>query len=251
MESGPATVPDVLRLAADPLRWRLLVQLARSDCRVRELTAAVDEPQSLVSYHLRLLRSAGLVTATRSTHDGRETYYHLDLARCAEALAAAGGGLHPWLAHASGPRAPAAPSRPRNLSVLFICTGNSARSPLAESMLRARTGGGWTVASAGSHPKAQFHPLAAKVLRDGYGLRLSGARPRDWRTLADDRFDVVISLCDKAREAWTQSSPNPPWAHWSIPDPAAVDGVRAFQATAEDIDNRVGHLVAALAATSR
>src|SRR3712207_8405042 len=84
--AGVAAPPVFLRLAAHPLRWRLMAELAGSDYRVRELTARVDEPQNLISYHLRLLRDAGLVTVRRSSFDGRDSYYHLDLDRCADAL---------------------------------------------------------------------------------------------------------------------------------------------------------------------
>ena len=96
-----------VRLAAHPLRWRLLAELADSDYRVRELVTLVGEPQNLVSYHLRLLRDGGLVTATRSSFDGRDSYYHLDLDRCADALAHAGTALHPALrpeSHGTIPR---------------------------------------------------------------------------------------------------------------------------------------------------
>src|SRR5579863_10140989 len=79
-------------------------ELASSDRRVRELAAAVGQQQNLVSYHLRQLRLGGLVTARRSSFDGRDTYYSLDLDGCAEALAGAAGALHPGLAPA-----PAAP----------------------------------------------------------------------------------------------------------------------------------------------
>src|SRR3954451_19471118 len=90
-------VPVFARLAGHPLRWRLLTELARSDLRVRELVALVDQPQNLVSYHLRLLRDGGLVTGRRSSFDGRDSYYHLDLDRCAQALAGTGAALHPAL----------------------------------------------------------------------------------------------------------------------------------------------------------
>jgi len=73
--------PVFLRLAGHPVRWRLLVALARGDRQVHELTALVGEAQSLVSYHLGLLRAAGLVSVRRSAADGRVGYYHLDLAR--------------------------------------------------------------------------------------------------------------------------------------------------------------------------
>ena len=74
--------PPFVRLAAHPVRWRLLQELVQSDRAVRELTSLVDEPQNLVSYHLRLLRDGGLVTAHRSSADGRDSYYAIDLVAC-------------------------------------------------------------------------------------------------------------------------------------------------------------------------
>ena len=67
MSAADTPVPPLVRLVSDPLRWRLLRELTRSDLRVRELVAAVEQPQSLVSYHLAKLRAAHLVTARRST----------------------------------------------------------------------------------------------------------------------------------------------------------------------------------------
>src|SRR3954451_22651515 len=126
--SAPGQVtapPTFVRLAAHPLRWRLLAELADSDYRVRELVARVDQPQNLVSYHLRLLRDGGLVTATRSSFDGRDSYYHLDLDRCADELTVTGPALHPALRWATAPPIPPVPPlRPDRLAVLFICTGN-------------------------------------------------------------------------------------------------------------------------------
>ncbi len=87
-------VPLLMQIASHPLRWALLTELASGDRRVRELVAAVDAPQNLVSYHLRLLRSAGLVATRRSSFDGRDSYYHLESARCAGAFADAATALH-------------------------------------------------------------------------------------------------------------------------------------------------------------
>ena len=90
-------IPPAVRLLAEPLRWRLLGELAGYDRRVSELVVALGAPQNLVSYHLRQLRTGGLVTARRSSFDARETYYQLDLTSCADALAAT-GALNIWVA---------------------------------------------------------------------------------------------------------------------------------------------------------
>jgi protein-tyrosine-phosphatase/DNA-binding transcriptional ArsR family regulator len=239
--------PPFVGLAGHPVRWLLLTELAASDRRVRELVAAAGEPQNLISYHLRLLRDAGLVTATRSSYDGRDSYYHLDLDRCAEALAGAGAAVHPALR-----LAPAPPPRPADLwhrpAVLFVCTGNSARSPLAEALLRHHTRGRAEVCSAGSHPKPALHPHAVRVLRDGYGIDVTGQPTRHLDTVAGRRFDHVISLCDKAREVCPDFGDPARCIHWSIPDPAATGGgYPAFQRAAADIDTRVRHLLPVLA----
>src|SRR5436190_16652190 len=89
--------PAFLQLAGHPVRWRLLSELARSDRLVSELTGLVGEPQNLVSYHLGKLRGGRLVSARRSSADGRDTYYGLELARIGRQLSAAGGALHPGL----------------------------------------------------------------------------------------------------------------------------------------------------------
>src|SRR4051794_41466800 len=82
------TPPLLLRAAGHPVRWRLLSELAVSDRQVQELTALLDQPQSLVSYHLGQLRKAELVGVRRSTADGRDSFYRLDLARCGQLLTA-------------------------------------------------------------------------------------------------------------------------------------------------------------------
>ena len=244
-----------VRLAAHPLRWRLLTELADSDYRVRELVTLVGEPQNLVSYHLRLLRDGELVTATRSSFDGRDSYYHLDLDRCADALADTGAALHPALRPESLPRIPRVDLRrsPR-VSVLFVCTGNSARSPIAEALLRHRTGGQVQVASAGSRPKPRLHLNAVRVLHDEFGIDITGQRPRHLDTLSGRRFDYVVSLCDKAREACPDFPDDSRRVHWSIPDPAAAGDTDettypAFQHSATDIDTRIRHLLPVLTAT--
>jgi protein-tyrosine-phosphatase len=240
----------VVRLLADSVRWRLMRELASGDRRVRELAAAAGQPQNLISYHLRQLRAAGLVTARRSSFDGRDTYYSLDLGGCAQALAGAASALHVGLAlmPAAGPeRAPVA-STARH-KVLFVCTGNSGRSPMAEGLLRHRGGARVEAASAGIRPMP-LHPDAVAVMRDRYRVDISDHRPAPVETAARERFDYVISLCDKAREACPEFPGRPGLIHWSLPDPAAgeggLTGYPAFERTAAELDARIGFLLPVL-----
>ncbi|MEU4746035.1 ArsR family transcriptional regulator [Actinosynnema sp. NPDC023658] len=242
--SDPVAVPLMMRMAAHPLRWALMTELAAGDRRVRELVTAVDEPQNLVSYHLRLLRTAGLVVARRSSFDGRDSYYHLDLARCAEAFGEAAGALHPALAPADRGEAEDR-GYPRGRSVLFLCTGNSARSPMAEALLRHRVEG-VLVTSAGSHPARRLHPNTVRVLHEDYGIALGPSQPQSLDAVAGRRFDHVITLCDKIREVPRDhgSAVN---THWSLPDPSAgADSDQAaypeFRRLATELDTRIRFL---------
>jgi protein-tyrosine-phosphatase/DNA-binding transcriptional ArsR family regulator len=232
------STPEFVRMAAHPLRWQLLTELAGGDYRVRELTDRVREPQNLVSYHLRLLRDGGLVNARRSTFDGRDTYYHLDLDRCTSLLTGAGAALHPALRLEARPEA-----LPLNgVRVLFACTGNSARSPIAEALLRHH-GDGVEVTSAGSRPRQRLHPLAVRVLREEFGIDVGDRRPR-LLDAAPGGYDYVITLCDKVREVCPEFDDEPRLIHWSIPEPS---GYREFLGTATEIDTRIRHLLPVLA----
>jgi ArsR family transcriptional regulator, arsenate/arsenite/antimonite-responsive transcriptional repressor / arsenate reductase (thioredoxin) len=243
----------VVRLLAEPVRWRLMRELAAGDRRVRELTAAAGQPQNLVSYHLRQLRSAGLVTARRSSFDGRDTYYSLDLDGCAQALAASVSALHPGLALPPAvPQPPAAPE-PARRRVLFVCTGNTGRSPMAEALLRHRAGPRVEASSAGTRPKP-LHPDAVAVMRDRYRIDITGHRPTPVETVALERFDFVITLCDKAREHCPEFPGHPGLIHWSMPDPAAAEGdlagYPAFERTAAELETRIRFLLPVLQGAS-
>ncbi|MFC9876282.1 arsenate reductase/protein-tyrosine-phosphatase family protein [Nocardia salmonicida] len=246
-------VPPFVHLAAHPVRWRLLRELSGGDYRVRELVARLDEPQNLVSYHLRLLREGGLVTTTRSSHDGRDSYNHLHLDRCAEMIADAGPALHPALV--MHPETPTF-GPPTTPTVLFICTGNSARSVIAESLLRHRGNHRVDAVSAGSRPKPTMHPDTVRVLRDEFGIDITGRSPRPLTDVIGARFDAVITLCDKAREVCPDFVDDPQHIHWSIPDPATAgageqDTYPIFRKTAIEIDSRVRYLLPALITPSK
>ena len=214
---------------------------------VHELTGLVDEPQNLVSYHLGKLRDARLVSARRSSADRRDAYYTVDLSRIGGLLSATGGSLHPGL-HLTAPIGEQAERDP--VRVLFLCTGNSARSPMAEALASARSGGFVQAFSAGSHPRP-LHPNAARVMRDEHGIDLSGHEPTHLDALADQRFDWVISLCDRVREVCPELPGQPETIHWSIANPAesgADDDVSypVFQETASELETRIGFLLAVL-----
>ena len=246
--------PGFLRLAADPVRWRLLSELARSDHRVRELCALLQRPQNLVSHHLGKLRAEGLVASRRSAADGRDVYYALDLARCRELLGANGGALHPALRLA--PPAPhewdraSGAARPR---VLFLCTGNSARSQIAEAFVEELTRGEVEARSAGSHPKP-LHPNAVRVMRER-GIDISGRRSKHLSEFAKQRFGYVVTLCDRVREVCPEFPDHPDLVHWSIPDPAR-DGATddeiypAFERTAAELATRIPFLLELIAQTT-
>lgn len=238
--------PAFLQLVGHRLRWRLLTELAQSDRQVRELTRAVDRPQSLVSYHLGRLRSGGLVSMRRSSFDGRDAYYRIDLDRCGELFATAGAALHPGLRAPS----PAAPTirrrRSRPTRVLFLCTGNSARSQMAEALLEHLSDGGVEARSAGSHPKP-MHPNAVRAMR-ARGIDLAGRRSKHVREFARRRFDYVVTLCDRVREVCPEFPGNPRHIHWSVPDPAAEGGsdgqsAPAFERVATELETRIRFLL--------
>jgi ArsR family transcriptional regulator, arsenate/arsenite/antimonite-responsive transcriptional repressor / arsenate reductase (thioredoxin) len=248
------SAPTFLRLAADPLRWRLLIELGRSDRRVRELCRVLEEPQNLVSYHLGKLRAEGVVSSRRSAADGRDSYYVLDLARCGDLLAASGGALHPALRlAASPPRKWDRVSDADRARVLFLCTGNSARSQIAEALVTELTGGAVEAASAGSHPKP-LHPDAVRVLAER-GIDISGRRSKHLSEFAEERFDYVVSLCDRVREVCPEFPDHPDLIHWSIPDPARegrsdAETYPAFKRTADELATRIPFLLELIANTA-
>ncbi len=238
---------EFLRLAGEPVRWQLLRELARSDRHVQELTELVGRPQNLVSYHLGKLRSAGLVRARRSSADGRDAYYTVDLDRFGGLLAVTGQALHRGLRLV--PAAVPAPLPDGSPRLLFLCTGNSARSQIAEALAVARSQGQVQAFSAGSRPKP-VHPNAARVLLE-HGIELGDRRSKHLDRFRAEQFGHVITLCDKVREVCPEFPGHPGYLHWSIPDPAASGGddqatYPAFRRIAADLDIRIGYLLAGL-----
>jgi ArsR family transcriptional regulator, arsenate/arsenite/antimonite-responsive transcriptional repressor / arsenate reductase (thioredoxin) len=238
-----------LQLAGHPLRWRLLGELARSDLMVHELTERVAQPQNLVSYHLAKLRDGRLVSARRSSADGRDAYYTVDIARFGDLLTATGAALHPGL-RLTPPVRDASRARVPRTRVLFLCTGNSARSQMAEALIEHMSGGTVKAESAGSHPKP-LHPNAVRVMRKR-GIDIRGNLTKHLDEFVSQRFDGVITLCDRVREVCPEFPSHPELVHWSVPDPARAGATSrasypAFERTAVELETRIGFLIPLLA----
>jgi arsenate reductase len=120
----------------------------------------------------------------------------------------------------------------RRLRVLFLCTHNSARSQMAEGLLRQYAGDQIEVASAGTEPGG-VHPLAVRAMQE-IGIDISDARSKSVEEFLDQHFDYVITLCDQANETCPYFPGDPERIHWSFPDPSAATGsdeerLRAFE----------------------
>jgi ArsR family transcriptional regulator, arsenate/arsenite/antimonite-responsive transcriptional repressor / arsenate reductase (thioredoxin) len=229
--------PPVLGVLAHDLRWTIVGLLVAGDLRTGEIVARTGQAPSLVSYHLARLRDAGLVSARRSSADGRDSYHALDLDAIGRALADAAAQLHPGLLA----EAPGAGSG----EVLFICSGNSARSPMAAGWLNHLGGGRVTARSAGITP-APLHPLAVAAMAE-HGVDISGHQPTNLNDVDADIFTRVITLCDRAREHCGELPTAPTSAHWSIPNPAQAHppDLDAFRATARELRTRIRYLLPA------
>jgi ArsR family transcriptional regulator, arsenate/arsenite/antimonite-responsive transcriptional repressor / arsenate reductase (thioredoxin) len=130
-----------------------------------------------------------------------------------------------------------------------LCTGNSARSQIAEAFVLQRTAGTVEACSAGSNPKP-LHVNAVRVMAE-HGIDISSNQTKPLSRFTRRRFDRVITLCDKVREVCPEFPGSPITAHWSIADPAAQSGTdktsySAFQTVASEIDDRVTLLLADL-----
>jgi ArsR family transcriptional regulator, arsenate/arsenite/antimonite-responsive transcriptional repressor / arsenate reductase (thioredoxin) len=224
MQSVPLQAPPVLKLLAHDLRWSLVQQLVQSDYRVTELVEQVRQPLNLVSYHLRQLRQAGLVHERRSSADERSFYYSLDLERVHTLYLEASSDLHPALGSEIAPAERSqwqfAGPPPR---LLFLCTGNSARSQMAEVLARHLSQGQVAAFSAGSRPAPQIHPLAMRATAR-LGADLGHQWPKHLDVFTGQTFDRVITLCDRVREVCPDFPGSPRPIHWSFPDPSAAQG---------------------------
>jgi len=140
----------------------------------------------------------------------------------------------------------------RTYNVLFVCTGNSARSILAEGLMQALGSGRFNAYSAGSHPKGYVEPLALATLEQ-LGVPVMQFRSKSWDEFAvpgSPALDFVFTVCDKAAGEMCPVGPGQPvTAHWGLPDPAAIDGdaqrkTKAYMDAAMTLKRRIELLLA-------
>ena len=211
--------------------FRLLIRHEPEGLSAGEIATRVGVPQNTLSTHLAILTRAGLTTAERRS---RSIIYRANV----PTVRALAGFLaddccagHPELCGMK-PLAQTTANQEflmtdRVYTVLFLCTGNTARSIIAESILAKEGAGRFIALSAGSHPKGEVNPFALKVLAS-YGYPTKGFRSKSWDEFAGPDavpLNFVFTVCDNAAgEACPVWPGQPVSAHWGIEDPAAVEG---------------------------
>jgi ArsR family transcriptional regulator, arsenate/arsenite/antimonite-responsive transcriptional repressor / arsenate reductase (thioredoxin) len=239
---------DFLKLLAHDIRWRILLALSRSDRKVEELVKQLKQPHNLISYHLKLLRHQNLVSERRSSADGRDIYYSLNINQFRTLYFQAGTSVHPALVSEPNPQSQSIEgtslsTKPR---VLFLCTHNSARSQMAEAILRQASGDQVEVFSAGNEP-TPIHPLAIQVMSE-IGIDITDQQPKHLDQFLGQHFDYIVTVCDRVRESCPVFPGDPEQIHWSFPDPSAVGGDRqtrekAFSDIASQLKIRIEYLL--------
>lgn len=219
MPADSTVIARAARHAAlgDAVRLAIVDELAHSDRASVELAEQFGIATNLLAHHLDVLERVGLIERSRSSGDGRRRYVHL--------RSGAFEGLAPR-------------GRVRKGRALFVCSANSARSQLAGALWRELTHE--PAASAGTHPASRVHPGAIAAAARA-GLDLTSATPHDLREVKSYP-PLMITVCDRAHE---ELEADATWLHWSIPDPVPVGTKAAFDATVQELRERIVALVAA------
>lgn len=205
---------------SDPSRLRIVDRLTLGDLSPTEIGMALGLPSNLVTHHLNVLESVGMVSRSRSEADRRRSYVHLS----DNALR----GLTPGRVE-------------RADRVVFVCTANSARSQLAAALWSTRSS--IPATSGGTHPTGRIDP-GAVAAADRHTLALHDEAPRALTSVLTDS-DFVVTVCDSAHEELGAIG----HLHWSIPDPVRIGTDDAFDAAYDELERRIAELAPRLAAS--
>lgn len=204
----------------DPSRLRIVDRLTLGDLSPTEIGMALGLPSNLVTHHLNVLESVGMVSRSRSEADKRRSYVHL--------TETALHGLTPGRVE-------------RADRVVFVCTANSARSQLAAALWSTRSS--IPASSGGTHPAERIDP-GAVATAERHALALPTESPRALTSVLTDS-DFVVTVCDNAHEEIGVTG----HLHWSIPDPVRIGTDDAFDTAYDELERRIAELAPRLAAS--
>lgn len=250
---------EIHQCLADDTRLRILNLLTSGPLCVSHFQEVLEMPQVKISKHLAYLRAHNIVEVERVQNWMvyclprnpspllRHSIRCLQDSRSSEPILIEDlQSLHTQLADLRVPASDTGEvyNTGEPFKILFLCTGNSARSIIAEFLTRHLGGERFHAASAGSEPRKTVNPYALRVLEETYGVSTKGAHSKSWTEFKSSDFDFIITLCDKARETCPTWKGNPITAHWEFEDPAAFEGsekekLAFFLATARQIEARL------------
>jgi ArsR family transcriptional regulator, arsenate/arsenite/antimonite-responsive transcriptional repressor / arsenate reductase (thioredoxin) len=244
---SPPSQPGVVhffKALADETRLQIVRMLLPTDLRAGEIRERIGLPANAVSYHLKHLRAAGLLRDHRSSLDARDIYYSVDLEQLYALYDQAGDALRPEDKPDGAPEG-GGMYLDRPLRVIFLCTHNSARSQLAEGILRQMGGDLVEVFSAGSSPR-EVHPETIELLRE-WNINTREHSAKQLSHFIGQDFDYIITVCDRVREECPTFPGDPVQMHWSLPDPLAVDDAaerdKVFRAVGHELRTRIQYLL--------
>lgn len=233
---------EVYQCLCEETRLRILNLLARSPLGVSHIQEILELPQVKVSKHLAYLRSHGMIECRRqqnrmiySLSKAKNPALDVNLACLQDCVSEHPVFKADWtrfeeiapslhLETLGGNGAAGGSWLTVRRKVLFLCTANSARSIMAEYLLRRDGRGQFDVFSAGAKPSGKVNPYAVSVLHEKYGIDAGLARTQSWDEFRDVPMDFVITLCGAAEQTCPTWASQPIHAHWPVPDPAAATG---------------------------